>query len=58
MNTVHTRNSFASIDLHIIKEAKLNNNPNYLNLIRAKTKEHKDNPDFFVSLIEIVGTVI
>lgn len=54
----YTRNSFWVIDLQEIREAKKNNSPHYASLIRSKTKEYQNNPDFLVSLIEIAGTQI
>lgn len=50
------RNSFWAIDLQEIREAKAKNSSSYASLIRAKTKEYHNNPDFLVSLIEIAGT--
>lgn len=53
---IRSRNSFWVIDLQTIREAKGSNSSSYSSLIRAKTKEYQDNPDFLVSLIEIAGT--
>lgn len=53
---INTRNSFWVIDLNLIKEAKRQNSPQFSSILRSKVKEHQDNPDFLVSLIEVVGT--
>lgn len=50
------RNSFWVMDLQEIRDAKKNNSSSYSSLIRTKTKEHQNNPDFLVSLIEVAGT--
>ena len=53
---IELRSSFWKSDLEMLKNAQKSSN--YTSLLRSKTKEYQNHPEFLIGLIEIAGTQI